>query len=241
MVRHFILMSSSYEQGVRIALDFKGDQLDEYFILKQIELIKKECGSNVSLSTHFIDAETSSWDSVVSADTFFKDVVVVETVDEFISLVKADLTLIGLDVAKYILSKIPCTHLKLQKLTYLCYADYLYTTDKKLFKDNIYAYKYGPVVDSVYQEFKLSGYEEIEDKNIIRIGKIMLPSRSRILFSSDGLEKLKLIDKSISKYGDLSATQLVGKTHTEYSPWSITPQSSIITDDTIKKYHFIEM
>lgn len=241
MVRHFILMSSSYKEGIRIALDFTAVQLDSQYILSQIEKIKQACGANVSLSTHFIDAKHSSWDSVVEADSFFKDVVVVNTVDEFIALVKADLSLTGLDVAKYILSKISCTHLKLQKMTYLCYADYLCVTQKKLFEDKIYAFKFGPVVDSVYQQFKSSGYENIEEhKKDIFIGSVMLPVKSRVLFSIDGINKIKSIDKSIEKYGIFTANELVEITHKSFSPWSMTPQSQIIEDDIIKAYHSIE-
>lgn len=240
MVRHLILMSSSYSQGTRIALDFKNSQLDIEFILQQIKTIKKACGDDVSLSTHFIDAEKDTWDSVIEADSFFKNVLVVDDVKQFITLVKADLTLTGLDVAKYILSQTACTHLKLQKLTYLCYADYLYYKNKKLFKDKIYAYKYGPVVNSVYKEFKAFGYDQIEDNSTVTIGEIMLPIRSRILFSSDGIEKIKSIDTSLKRYENLSAKALVQITHQIGSPWNLTPQSTIIKDTTIKEHHRCE-
>lgn len=65
---------------------------------------------------------------------------------------KKDRKLKGIDVAKYILSKTPCTQLKLQKLVYLCFADYLCDTGKELFTDKIYAFKYGPVVDLTHKD-----------------------------------------------------------------------------------------
>lgn len=61
----------------------------------------------------------------------------------------------------YILARHTCTHLELEKLGYMCYADYLCRTGKKLFKDTVYAFKYGPVVESVYEKYK--GTKEIED------------------------------------------------------------------------------
>ena len=40
--------------------------------------------------------------------------------------------------------------IKIEKLVYLCFVDYLCDTGKKLFTDSIYAFKYGPVVDVEY-------------------------------------------------------------------------------------------
>ena len=46
---------------------------------------------------------------------------------------------------------------------YLAYADCLCITGgKRLFEDKISAYKYGPVVDTVYAECKKFGYSEID-------------------------------------------------------------------------------
>lgn len=63
------------------------------------------------------------------------------------------------------MSKIKCTQLKLQKLVYFCFADYLCDTGKELFTDKIYAFKYGPVVDSVWKKYKDYGYEDIDNEN----------------------------------------------------------------------------
>ena len=65
MITHFIIMSSSYSYGTRIALDFiidkeeKQDEIQQY-LDKIIEL----CGKDVSISTHIIQAENKSWESV---------------------------------------------------------------------------------------------------------------------------------------------------------------------------------
>ena len=152
--------------------------------------------------------------------TFFKDVKVIKSIDTFIELIQKDRKLEGIDIAKYILSKIACTQLKLQKLVYLCFADYLCDSGKKLFKDKIFAFKYGPVVETVYTRYKKYGYkpiyeetEDIESKNILE-----MPSRSRILFAEDGIEKILSIDKTLKKYGNLSASELVNLTHREKTP-----------------------
>ena len=111
MARHFVIMSSSYSKGTRIAIDYsKEEELKTEFIEKQVERIKSECGETVPISIHSVQTETEDWNSLVKADNFFQDVEVVD-IDEFIRLVNIDRKLKGIDVAKYILSRIDCTHL----------------------------------------------------------------------------------------------------------------------------------
>lgn len=248
MITHFIFLSSSYSLGTRIGLDYIVTDSSVQEKLKQhLDKIIKECGKDVSISTHMIQTDDITWESVCLADHFFKDVKVIESIDKFIKLIQRDRTLEGIDVAKYILSKIRCTQLKLQKLVYLCFADYLCDTGKILFTDKIFAFKYGPVVDTVYERYKKYGYKPIEEetgdidsKNIAE-----MPSKSRILFAEDGTEKIISIDKTLKRYGSLSASQLVDLTHRENSPWSRSSKSilkaySIIRLDTIKEYHKFE-
>ena len=244
MITHFIFMSSSYSLGKRIALHFivnDEHMQDELKIV--LDKIITECGKDVSISTHMIQAEDTTWESVCMADHFFKGVEVIDSLDKFIKLIKKDRKLEGIDVAKYILSKIKCTQLKLQKLVYFCYADYLCETDKELFTDVIYAFKYGPVVDTVYQRYKKYGYKPItEEKGDIDVTVSELPAKSRILFAEDGTEKILSIDSTLKKYGQLTAAQLVDLTHRENTPWTITYKGmrilySKIKPEIIKKYH----
>ena len=49
------------------------------------------------------------------------------------------------------------SNLKLQKLLYYAQGSFLAVTDKPLFEDNIVAWCHGPVVESVYHEYKSNG------------------------------------------------------------------------------------
>lgn len=249
MATHFIFMSSSYSLGTRIALDYiVTDESVQKRLKQDLDKIINECGKDVSISTHMIQADDETWESVCIADHFFKDVEVIECLDKFIKLIQRDRKLQGIDVAKYILSKFKCTQLKLQKLVYLCFADYLCETGKELFTDKIYAFKYGPVVDTVYKKYKEYGYKPIEEettdidsKNIFE-----MPAKSRILFAEDGTGKVLSIEKTLKKYGGLSAAELVDLTHRQDAPWSRTTKSSCISYspiklDTIKEYHKYEI
>ncbi len=163
--------------------------------------------------------------------------------DEFIALIKKDRILSGLDVAKYILSEVSdCTHLKLQKLLYLCYADYLCKTQgqKRLFTDKIYAYIYGPVIDSVYKQYKGKYTISVGVENPIPERKYKLAARSRILFSEDGLVKIQSILETLDKYKGFSAGKLIDITHKDGSPWSYYDSqklNQIISDHVILQYH----
>lgn len=242
MVTHCIITSSSYTRGTRIAIDYCSDEprIKEY-LQNRINEITEKCGDDVSISSHYIQTESKDWKSVCKKDKFFEDVELVKSIEKFINIINKDRELKGIDVAKYILSKIDCTHLKLEKMTYLCYAEYLFAKDKKMFMDNIYAFMYGPVVETVYDSYK--HYKDKEEKNIDRKKISEMPSKSRILFARDGMDKFNCIEKTIEKYGKYSAAELVNITHKKNSPWDIAYDGTdhrIIKDDIIKKHHCVE-
>lgn len=244
MCSHFIILSSSYSAGERIALDFTDISEEKaQYIDSVIKEIKQQCGEDVSISIHGVKADDISWESVQKADPFFQGVRLIDNVKEFIETIKKDRSLTGLDVAKYILSFVECTHLKLEKLVYLCYADYLCETGKRLFEDKIFAYKFGPVIDSVYKKYRGYGKDNIDEEEVMPKRKYSRSARSRILFSEDGITKMVSILSTLQKYGSWDANSLVKLTHKENSPWSHCDSSRSdqeMEDDTIKKYHSFE-
>lgn len=249
MAKHYIIMSSSYTDGTRVALDItEVSLLNSETITKIIKDIKQSCGKDVPLSTHLIETGSDSWVSVAEYDPFFEDVECTKSVAEFSEKIKKDRVLTGLDVATYILSKIKCTHLSLEKLVYFAYADYLCEHSERLFEDQIYAFTHGPVVDSVYETYKRSGSQyvkplEFGDDSDVRTGVKELPARSRILFAKDGAEKLRSIDQTIQKYGKYTAGTLVDLTHRSGSPWSYVDSAKayqVISDELIMAHHHIE-
>lgn len=249
MTKHYIIMSSSYTDGTRVALDItEARLLNSESISKIIKDIQKSCDKDVPLSSHFIETESSSWESVAEYDPFFECVECTKTAEEFSKKIGKSRVLSGLDVANYILSKIKRTHLSLEKLVYYAYAEYLCKYSEPLFDDTIYAFRHGPVISSVYEAFKKNGSRYIEpvdikDDSDVSIRVKEMPARSRILFAKDGAQKLASIDKTIEKYGRYSAGALVDLTHLDGSPWSHVDSTipyQPISDDLIKTYHHIE-
>ena len=56
----------------------------------------------------------------------------------------------------------PITNISLQKMLYFAQGFYLAEKDKPLFQEEIYAWKFGPVVKEVYHEYKYYGNNYIE-------------------------------------------------------------------------------
>jgi uncharacterized phage-associated protein len=249
MIKHFVVMSSAYSIGKRIALDYCDDDILQMDVIqKDIDFIYDKCGKDAPISTHFIQTEERGWDKVIELDKFFENTKLLSSKEEFVDLILKDLSLKGIDIAKYILTKVPCTHLKLQKLVYMCYADYICKYGKKLFNDTIYAYKLGPVISSVYKEYKKSGYGYLaveDDTETYNEETKKMPIRSRILSSSDGLNKIMSIDKTLEKYAKYDAKYLVDLTHQEQTPWSKSgagnKRNQEIKDDIIIQYHKFEV
>lgn len=244
MIKHFIVMASAYSLGKRIALHYYKEenlQLDD--IQKDIDYILEICGKDTPITTHFIQTEEPGWEKVIELDKFFEKADLISTKEEFAEIILKDRTLKGIDIARYILTKTPCTHLKLEKLTYMCYADYLCAEKSRLFEDKIYAYRLGPVVESVYKKYKKRGFVLLveDDKYTYDEASKKLPIRSRILSSKDGLKKLLSIDKTLEKYSKYSAEELVKMTHKPETPWSRSDAGAIaykiIKDELIFNYH----
>lgn len=73
------------------------------------------------------------------------------------------------DIAHYIVNKCiddhePISNLQLQKILYLVQEHYIGTNKTPLFDDNFVAWKYGPVIESVYREFSSNGGEKITQR-----------------------------------------------------------------------------
>lgn len=251
MIKHFIIIGSAYSLGKRIALHyFDKDILQLDVIDKDIKRIYQECGTGTPIACHSLQLEHEGWDDVVESDEFYKDIEVIDNIDKFIDILQKDRELSGVDIARYILTTVTCTHLKLEKLVYLAYADYLCESNDKLFNDLIYAYKLGPIIKSVYSKYKVCKSNLIDSKEDNKTtydeSNKYMPIRSRILAARDGVRKLYSIDKTIEKYGKYDAYELVKITHKKNSPWRKTGYSTFskvnkqILDEIILKYHINE-
>ncbi|WP_421589405.1 Panacea domain-containing protein [Rahnella aceris] len=137
--------------------------------------------------------------------------------------------------------------MKLQKLVYFAHAWMLAIDDRPLINESVKAWKFGPVINSIYHEFKTYGSKNIEsygtEFDIIEdedgrpdVGFVTpwVPSSD---FKAD-----YVLDAILETYGDKSATFLSNLTHQVDSAWSLTKDEHdegntkgyVIDDDIIK-------
>ncbi|GGJ11611.1 Panacea domain-containing protein [Paenibacillus hunanensis] len=247
MVYHFIAVYSNYAVGRRYGWHYASKERLEkgkiQLLMKKVE----QSGGEIQLGIHKLSTNSLKWESVIEKDSFFEDIIVTENMKTFIQQITSDRKLSAYDVAKFILSVIPVSHLKLQKLLYYCYAEYMVKTGNKLFTDNIVAFKYGPVVEDVFYKYKHNGSSAIdytEDGEFYIHGAIQAatPSFIRMISAEDGIEAARCVADVLKKYIEYSAEELVNRTHLPGGPWDLVykpGRNCEITDEIIKNFHHI--
>lgn len=107
--------------------------------------------------------------------------------------------------------------MKLQKLIYYCHADFLITNGAPLVAQEFEAWEYGPVIPSLFQEFKNCGAESIRQR-AFRFNPL---TASREIASPAELGPyLNSVRASFEIYGRLSAATLSRLSHSSDGPWS---------------------
>lgn len=120
-----------------------------------------------------------------------------------------------LDLAK--LSGERITPMKLQKLVYYAHGWYAGYTGKPLINEAVEAWQYGPVIPSLYHEFKRYGSSGIKDKateiepswDLVEVQPPSDPTVRRFL------------DDIWASYGKFTGAKLSEMTHAPGGPWEI--------------------
>lgn len=131
------------------------------------------------------------------------------------------------EIAKKIIAKTDTEHgdtisnLKLQKMLYYMQGFHLAFFGTPLFEEEIKAWQYGPVVPSVYEEYKRYESKAID-----------LPEGPVIELTE---EEEAVFDNVYDEYNQFSAVALMKMTHEE-SPWRSTEISQVIDKEKIKQF-----
>lgn len=108
---------------------------------------------------------------------------------------------------------IPVTPMKLQKLLYFLYRDYLKRTGEHLFADRFEAWKYGPVLSEVYYAFNeyrdkpIKKYYQDGDGNYYKVNETNNPAFKNVLY------------EVWNKYKDYNGIELSSITHQKGTAW----------------------
>lgn len=126
----------------------------------------------------------------------------------------------------------PLTNMKVQKLTYIAYGYWLGFTNYQLFQDSVEAWRYGPVIPTLYYHLAKYGANFIQEAIITNRANAISP----------GSEESELIAIVYDKYKDLSAGQLSYLTHLPNTPWSKTwnimrERKGTISPEEVRDYY----
>ena len=143
--------------------------------------------------------------------------------------------------------------MKLQKLVYYAYGWYYAYYKKPLFDEKIEAWKFGPVIRSVYDKFKRFGNYEINRfATKLDVSDGDDPKFEMVRYTLEDAEVKIFLNKIWGLYKGLSAVQLSNLSHVSGGPWNVTVQQAInnygylpenedIDPNTISKYFQSEL
>ena len=122
------------------------------------------------------------------------------------------------------------------KLVYLTYGWVRAVLDIRLFDEAIQAWKLGPVVPSLYHEFKRFGSDPINEYSVYMDSD---GGTSQPFINSHDVA-VPVMEKAWDVYKPYTAYALVSKTHEPDSPWAKSYTSEMdnnaIEDEEIKEY-----
>lgn len=119
------------------------------------------------------------------------------------------------------------TQMKAMKLLYYIQAASLVVTNKRMFDNDIVAWKYGPVVEEVHHKY--AGCRGI----VVQISKQDVEDYKEL---ENDDEAAAILNSIYDTYGHSSAYDLMRQTHSE-RPWQETTRNQVISDKKIKDFY----
>lgn len=103
------------------------------------------------------------------------------------------------------------TNLSVQKLAYFCHGWHLALRGTPLVDENFAAWKFGPVLPSVYHKLKVFSSNPIPPSH-----PLVVATGGGILDNDSG----QIVDKVLELYGGYTGAQLVDMSHVANGPWA---------------------
>ncbi len=135
------------------------------------------------------------------------------------------------------------TPMQLNKLVYIAHGWVLALMDQPLIDEQIEAWQHGPVIPSLYHEFKHYGGASI-DEPAYDYDPFSNQKTVPIIKRSVDPKLTEILEKVWKVYRSLSGTQLRNITHQKNSPWTQVYNASgwhIKIDDATIKAHYVEL
>ncbi len=167
MYEHFVIVSSAFSYGKRIAWHYSDTKLSVEK-LQEVRKRSKEVLGKPPFSIHRFSTTEPTWDSVVRMDSFFGEHELIEDLECFLALIKKDKTVSALDIARYLMAFETLTKYELQTKVCEAYRRYWEETGDKLFKEEIVDLPCGVGVREI-ENFNLEQKEHFRPIMLARI------------------------------------------------------------------------
>ncbi|MCR1952938.1 Panacea domain-containing protein [Clostridium sp. DSM 100503] len=230
MYQHLLLIYSDYSKEERVGFYRRYDSIEEALKFTDIVEKVKEAYKHLTFSFHHIQTESEDIYSIESYDPYFRDINYILDLEEYIKLIKTDVEVKPIDIAKIILSKKSFCQLALEKIMYFVDCEYIKKYGEPIFRDEFQAWDFGPVIPNVYKKYKSFGYDKIsltdEEKLIICSKMMKFKDYDRIS---------SVIDEVIEKYKGYTANDLVTESHKDGSPWDLVYKNGLGKNKKISK------
>lgn len=141
-----------------------------------------------------------------------------------------------LAIANYFIRKaaeanIPLSPMKLIKLVYIAHGWYLALAGKPLLREPIEAWKYGPVIPSLYHSFKAYGNNPLP----------LIAATDTTISDNEHEDIRRLLDRVWESYSKFTPLQLSTITHQSDTPWSQVydprQRHTVIPDELIRQHY----
>ena len=138
------------------------------------------------------------------------------------------------------------SQMKLQKLVYMAHGWNLAILGTPLIEDTVEAWQYGPVIPTLYSEFRGFGSSPItEDATIASINENTFSILYEVPRIRDEDHNTRNLIKNVwQRYGELTGPNLSDLTHRAGTPWSETfrhAQAHLVINNDLIKEHFTSL
>ena len=145
-------------------------------------------------------------------------------------------------IDKGITNERPLSNISLQKLLYFAQGIHLANRDgNPLFEEDFYAWRFGPVVESVYHEFKSFGNNSIAPEFFAPpfYSKTSFDKKYASFLTELEKDHRICLDVTYNAFGHFSPFELVNISHQKNSPWEKVyneKHNQLIEKSLIEKY-----
>ena len=237
MINHYIILADGWSVSSRIALHYTFDgKIDGDAFRSDVKHIQNCYKRDLAtITVHTCQSKSKNWESVVEKDPFFKNILVLNDVDEFIKILKKNENPRSDVISQYILNISKCDLQRLSYLLHICNMEYTLDCGYNLFEDGM------DIIDGL-PTFKLldnaleTGYLTKDNNGIIQPKACKSSSEARIITSSDGVNRRSIIRKVVETCNETTTKELEKMIRSE-DPKSMMSSEGFLIPELVKERH----